>query len=308
MRDASSAPLSRRDAVSAPLSLREATPLSLRNAVPLSLRDSAPLSRRDAASSAPLSLRDTSSAPLSLRDTAAAAAAAAAAPLSLRAASPVPLSRRDAAPAPPLLARRADAGPAPNALYVRSGVQVSSDHVLRYLRSRNLISWIPSGAGFHVDIAAPLWELGLAGAARRKRSYAPMPAKRAIRLVDVDTAAVGRSSVACYAQEVSVSAKRLQQVAEDACKALAEPMVGDVEFRMWEVKVDVEGERGGASHLRVGVQVLGGGGLGGDVAACRATLAAVGEACGAGSGSVASGDVLVDGRFLLSVDPVRVLY
>lgn len=298
MRDASTAPLSRRDAASAPLSLREAAPLSLRNAAPLSLRDSAPLSLRDAspvplsrrdAASVPLSLRDTSSTPLSLRDTAAVAA---------------PLSLRDASPAP--LSRRADA-PAPNALYVRSGVQVSSDHVLRYLRSRNLISWIPSGAGFHVDIAAPLWELGLAGAARRKRSYAPMPAKRAVRLVD--DAALG-GPVACYAtQAATVSVARLQQVAEDACEALAEPMGAGVEFRMWEVEVDVSD--GGASHLRVGVQVLGGGGgggLAGDVAVCRATLAAVGEACGAGSGSVASGDVLVDGRFLLSVDPVRVLH
>ncbi|KAL1617155.1 hypothetical protein SLS54_007932 [Diplodia seriata] len=257
----------------APLSLRGAAPLSLRNAAPLSLRDTG-------AASAPLSLRDTASAPLSLRDSTSA-----------------PLSRRDAAPASKPLARR-DA-PASNALYVRDGIQVSSDHVLRYLRDRNLVTWVPSGAGFAIDVSDALWELGLDGAARRKRSFAPMTSrKRALRLVDD-----AEGSVVCYEQQEVVSAARLQRAAADACDALARPPSGAAtSFRLWETVVG-----GAASHLRFGVRALGDEGLAGGVPSCQATVIRMLEVC-AVDGNMASGDVMIDDRFLISVDPVNLAF
>ncbi|KKY27602.1 hypothetical protein UCDDS831_g00706 [Diplodia seriata] len=221
----------------------------------------------------------------------------ASAPLSLRDSTSAPLSRRDAAPASKPLARR-DA-PASNALYVRDGIQVSSDHVLRYLRDRNLVTWVPSGAGFAIDVSDALWELGLDGAARRKRSFAPMTSrKRALRLVDD-----AEGSVVCYEQKEVVSAARLQRAAADACDALARPPSGAAtSFRLWETAVG-----GAASHLRFGVRALGDEGLAGGVPSCQATVIRMLEVC-AVDGNMASGDVMIDDRFLISVDPVNLAF
>ncbi|EZF70909.1 hypothetical protein H105_06824 [Trichophyton soudanense CBS 452.61] len=308
-------PLSKKDVDTRPLSPRDTVHKSLVDTVHRSLMDTStkPLSPRDAVhrslmdtSKKPTihkslvdtvhrSLMDTSTKPLSPRDTThrslmdsvhRSLVDTSTKPLSLK--GPVTKSKRDI-PSPKLAA--------PNSMYSHDGFQVTSDHVLRYLQDRGLVAWAPSGTGKYTHITDDLWQRGLGGAVRRKRSFAPIDLNKGPSKVFNNIWIKGQSaSITCYTQGLRTSALEFEKAVMDACHAFGASPLPSQSIRMWEMAT----VNAKIPRLRFSIRVLEGIETL-DETLCQVAFDQIRQRC-ATNGDTAGGEATMGRQFILTLD------
>ncbi|EGD85879.1 hypothetical protein H112_06801 [Trichophyton rubrum D6] len=308
-------PLSKKDVDTRPLSPRDTVHKSLVDTVHRSLMDTStkPLSPRDAVhrslmdtSKKPTvhkslvdtvhrSLMDTSTKPLSPRDTThrslmdsvhRSLVDTSTKPLSLK--GPVTKSKRDI-PSPKLAA--------PNSMYSHDGFQVTSDHVLRYLQDRGLVAWAPSGTGKYTHITDDLWQRGLGGAVRRKRSFAPIDLNKGPSKVFNNIWIKGQSaSITCYTQGLRTSALEFEKAVMDACHAFGASPLPSQSIRMWEMAT----VNAKIPRLRFSIRVLEGTETL-DETLCQVAFDQIRQRC-ATNGDTAGGEATMGRQFILTLD------
>ncbi|EZG03154.1 hypothetical protein H106_06655 [Trichophyton rubrum CBS 735.88] len=285
------------DTSTKPLSPRDTVHKSLVDTVHRSLMDTSkkPTIHKSLVDTVHRSLMDTSTKPLSPRDTThrslmdsvhRSLVDTSTKPLSLK--GPVTKSKRDI-PSPKLAA--------PNSMYSHDGFQVTSDHVLRYLQDRGLVAWAPSGTGKYTHITDDLWQRGLGGAVRRKRSFAPIDLNKGPSKVFNNIWIKGQSaSITCYTQGLRTSALEFEKAVMDACHAFGASPLPSQSIRMWEMAT----VNAKIPRLRFSIRVLEGTETL-DETLCQVAFDQIRQRC-ATNGDTAGGEATMGRQFILTLD------